>query len=152
MDISSHLPTVKFVCRYIRQNHFGPYYNSSNIFRGNHGNGKHKYQKRTIKLDDDGDLIFITQTQKLRVSSKVLIRASSALAMLVQYCKDTSLDLSSDHPIAVYIILSILHLKSSAVPKRVSLELLVAIAKVCGRYKCYAGVERWPCVWMGNVE
>lgn len=105
-------------------------------------------KKRTIKLDDDGDLIFITQTQKLRVSSKVLIRASSALAMLVQYCKDTSLDLSSDHPIAVYIILSILHLKSSAVPKCVSLELLVAIAKVCGWYRCYAGVGRWPCVWM----
>jgi hypothetical protein len=115
---------------------------------------------KTVAIAPDGNLILElpknTTIFQFRVSSSALCLASPVLrAMLRRNFGDLratiesdqepyKLDIEGDDPVALFVVLHILHLRSDKVPHTISFENmddLAAVAVWCDKYDCYSALE-----------
>jgi hypothetical protein len=95
-----------------------------------------------------GDLVVMTQTQHLLVSSTVLSCASPIFAgMIAAPRSQAGMDLCGD-PTAVYILVALLHHRLDLIPPSINSGLLKSIAEVVGRYQLRPALGQWPEHWM----
>jgi hypothetical protein len=95
-----------------------------------------------------GDLVVMTQTQQLLVSSTVLSCASPIIAgMIVAPRSQAGMGLCGD-PTAVYILVALLHHRLDLIPPSMNSGLLKSIAEVVGRYQLRPALGQWPEHWM----
>ena len=116
----------------------------------------------SVTIDDQGDVILVASSTRLRVSSNVLRLASPVFRAMLepgrflegQTYRDSddplTVQLEDDDPIALTTLCKILHFKR--VELSCNVKLLVTFAEVCDKYCCRTAVLFHVTTWLSEFE
>ncbi|KAF8857824.1 hypothetical protein BDZ45DRAFT_422472 [Acephala macrosclerotiorum] len=119
-----------------------------------------------VKIDSDGDVLFIVScgklTARLLVSSKVLSLASPVFAAMFspRFEEGSSLNsgypsevpLPEDDPEAMTLLCNCLHFRTDHIPRNVKFSQLKALAVLCDKYNVAKAISAWSILWLQKWE
>jgi hypothetical protein len=110
------------------------------------------HQQETI-YDPEGDIALIvgpSQTHKFQLSSKLLASTSAIWKDLIDSAKETgsrTVHLPDDGPVSVSVLLQIVHLRFSVLPRSFTFQELYSLARLSHKYQVYKLFQPFVLKW-----